>query len=126
MSPEKYEFAINLKVKEIYGLIEEDDRESELIKSAITRLITRIRDDFSFYKNVKILLSMNSSDIVKILFHHGDSISKAPRILAHWRTSCLWNYENRVKLVKDRTFCIIISADDIRSIIIIYDDMELN
>ncbi|MEM3193267.1 MAG: hypothetical protein QW292_14510, partial [Candidatus Parvarchaeota archaeon] len=129
MAPEKYEAAINLRLKEMYGVIEQDNGELQVLREEIAKLITRVKDDFSAFK-VQFILPMNPDDVLKSLFphgfQHGDSMRKIPRILAHWRASCLWNYENRVKLMKDRTLYVVISADDLRSITSIYDDLELN
>ncbi|MEM3845354.1 MAG: hypothetical protein QXU98_06605, partial [Candidatus Parvarchaeota archaeon] len=126
---EKYEAAINLRLKEMYGVIEQDNGELQVLREEIAKLITRVKDDFSSFK-VQFILPMNPDDVLKSLFphgfQHGDSMRKIPRILAHWRASCLWNYENRVKLMKDRTLYVVISADDLRSITSIYDDLELN
>ncbi|MEM3192536.1 MAG: hypothetical protein QW292_10725 [Candidatus Parvarchaeota archaeon] len=58
MSPEKYESAINLKVKEMFGIIEEDNGELQLIKGEIAKLIAKIKSDFSSFKSIQILLRL--------------------------------------------------------------------
>ncbi|MEM3192643.1 MAG: hypothetical protein QXV17_07645 [Candidatus Micrarchaeaceae archaeon] len=46
MTAEKYEAAINLKLKEMYGIVEEINDELQLLKEEIAKLITKVKDVF--------------------------------------------------------------------------------
>ncbi|MGC8618678.1 MAG: hypothetical protein ACP5UZ_08110, partial [Thermoplasmata archaeon] len=129
MSPGKYLAAIKLSVKEMFGTGEPGSEESRSIREDIKRLIDRVRDDQQSGK-LAFLVPLDERKIVETLFgnevRHGDAMRKIPRILNHIRANAIWNYNNRVKLLGPGNEYVLVHAEDIRSLVDIYDELELS
>lgn len=129
MSPEKYQAAIELSFKEMFGPEEEDSEELKEIRKEISTLINIIRDDVRS-SNLTFLLPIGEKEIANTLFSneikHGDAMRKVPRIMNHIRANAIWNYNKRIKLLGKGKEYILVAAEDIRSLSEIYDDLELN
>lgn len=129
MSPEKYQAAIELSFKEMFGTEERESEEIKEIKKEISHLITKIRDDVKS-SNLTFLLPIDEKEIASALFSgeikHGDAMRKVPRIMNHIRANAIWNYDKRIKLFGKGKEYVIVAAEDIRSLSQIYDDLEMN
>ena len=129
MSAEKYQAAVELSLKEMFGEGEKESEEMKNLKDEIRNLITKIKDDMKSRK-LTFLIPLEEKTIVGVMFggeiKHGDAMRKIPRIMNHIRASAIWNYDRRVHLIGPGNEYIVVAAEDIRSLVQIYDDLEIN
>lgn len=129
MSAEKYQAAIELSFKEMFGTEERESEEIKEIKKEISALINKIRDDVKL-SNLSFFIPIDEKEIAATLFSgeikYGDAMRKVPRIMNHIRANAIWNYNDRIKLLGKGKEYVVVAAEDIRSLTQVYDDLEMN
>ena len=129
MSPEKYTDAISAKLNKVYGTEKPDNGELKEIRGDVKRLIDRILDPD---KALVTMAPIKPEKVFKILFNadtqeigSGDMMRKIPRLVSHIALNCLWHYNERVALVGPDER-IIWAAEDLKSILREYEEIEIN
>jgi len=130
MSAEKYTDAISAKVNDQFSVSKSYEAELSEIRSEVGKLIDHM---LGIPGKLKPILPMKPDEVFKLLFNvenqkidEGPLMRKIPRLFSHIGVNCLWHLNERVILLNRREEYVVIAADDLGSILNIYDELEIN